>query len=68
MCACVIPVCVNVCTKAENILKKIRLYGIEHLQSNGTSSILFSLTLTFIFKVKLVSYCLLSEYLVNGEK
>ena len=39
-CVHVLPVCVNVCFQAAKILRiKIHLYGIEHFQSNGKSTV-----------------------------
>ena len=72
VCVCVyvyrcVTFCVNICSHVAKFWKN-HLYGIDKFQSNGTISFWYSLTLTFIFKVKIVAFFLFCENLANGER
>ena len=64
-CVCVcVTFCINICSRVAKILKMIKKnhqYRFKHLQSIGAS-----LVIIFIFKIKLVAFSLICEYLVNG--
>ena len=62
-----VNVCVKVCSKIAKILKN-NPYEIEHSQSISISPVFPSLTLTFIFKVKLLAFYFICDCLVNIER